>query len=754
MQAEGSKRKAPPSRQEHACPTCGQVFSRAEYARRHWRAKHEPGAAALRCAACDTGFSRPDILARHIRMYHKEGAESETAAAEFSLAAAAAADIAVPAPIPLVPTSPTARKQASATEEPAAPDSTAAAVTVPAAQEALSEEFDREWQLPLPPPAEPLSGVPEIAAGATLEAFLQAGDSTSSLSIGGVAQVTESSSPEGHASPEIFLPWDFPALDKTSNPAPAKRARAAAVPAQSAPGRTSPSSDSGQSSDCSHSSPLRLLAATGIASTSTSGEPAAPPLPTMADSELDLLQELHTLPSATPPIRADEIMCNRSLRPRYYAMQLYDDEANEDWVEAEFEDDGVASWLQGATVKPIRSKEPDMYPGLDHLFGVERNTSSRFWMANQRFCIAYLYPWELPPLSRLSKFAFQASKTLLPVLPLAHGPSIVLNTVEPTFAFALSVAGAGLFETHSSFFDEMSRIKREFAAEHLGSAKLGQDELLASVQTLLLYQLLGAFSKSTEEQEYTRKHHALLVQKFLELEVPPCEIPANLDLPERDLRRIWQAWVVHETYIRVAFLCYLLDIRHGETGGLKERLLAHNHPALSQLPLPANDSLWNAETPVSWREGVEQRRRHNASFSPRVQGQASRLLAATTEINQPAFSTVLNSLLSRKPPAQGSEAARSLAALSPTSPLAVAVLLQTLLSIASQLSASENLLRSLVGSVSGSVPNLPAPSIIAAAAASTQDSQERVQFGLRVVRVLGGAVAQDRWFNGMEAIYR
>lgn len=298
-------------------------------------------------------------------MYHKEGAESETAAAEFSLAAAAAADIAVPAPIPLVPTSPTARKQASATEEPAAPDSTAAAVTVPAAQEALSEEFDREWQLPLPPPAEPLSGVPEIAAGATLEAFLQAGDSTSSLSIGGVAQVTESSSPEGHASPEIFLPWDFPALDKTSNPAPAKRARAAAVPAQSAPGRTSPSSDSGQSSDCSHSSPLDLLAATGIASTSTSGEPAAPPLPTLADSELDLLQELHTLPSATPPIRADEIMCNRSLRPRYYAMQLYDDEANEDWVEAEFEDDGVASWLQGATVKPIRSKEPDMYPGLD-----------------------------------------------------------------------------------------------------------------------------------------------------------------------------------------------------------------------------------------------------------------------------------------------------------------------------------------------------------------------------------------------------
>lgn len=481
-------------------------------------------------------------------MYHKEGAESETAAAEFSLAAAAAADIAVPAPIPLVPTSPTARKQASATEEPAAPDSTAAAVTVPAAQEALSEEFDREWQLPLPPPAEPLSGVPEIAAGATLEAFLQAGDSTSSLSIGGVAQVTESSSPEGHASPEIFLPWDFPALDKTSNPAPAKRARAAAVPAQSAPGRTSPSSDSGQSSDCSHSSPLDLLAATGIASTSTSGEPAAPPLPTLADSELDLLQELHTLPSATPPIRADEIMCNRSLRPRYYAMQLYDDEANEDWVEAEFEDDGVASWLQGATVKPIRSKEPDMYPGLDQyallrqaFSGIAAKASPCTACSASNGIPAHGFGWRISasasltsivgrglPSSRLhatllirslqrgsfhrypdcpslrfrrrklccrscrslyvSPFPWRTSLvdqylTLADSFPRQqHGPSIVLNTVEPTFAFALSVAGAGLFETHSSFFDEMSRIKREFAAEHLGSAKLGQDELLASVQ--------------------------------------------------------------------------------------------------------------------------------------------------------------------------------------------------------------------------------------------------------------------------------
>lgn len=90
-------------------------------------------------------------------------------------------------------------------------------------------------------------------------------------------------------------------------------------------------------------------------------------------------------------------------------------------------------------------------------------------------CTSLPFPWRTSLVDQYLTLADLFSRQ-------QHGPSIVLNTVEPTFAFALSVAGAGLFETHSSFFDEMSRIKREFAAEHLGSAKLGQDELLASVQ--------------------------------------------------------------------------------------------------------------------------------------------------------------------------------------------------------------------------------------------------------------------------------
>lgn len=63
-----------------------------------------------------------------------------------------------------------------------------------------------------------------------------------------------------------------------------------------------------------------------------------------------------------------------------------------------------------------------------------------------------------------------------------HSPTLVMNRVEPTFAFALSVAGAGLFETYTSFSNEMSRIKRDFAAEHLADAKLRHEELLAAVQ--------------------------------------------------------------------------------------------------------------------------------------------------------------------------------------------------------------------------------------------------------------------------------
>lgn len=109
-----------------------------------------------------------------------------------------------------------------------------------------------------------------------------------------------------------------------------------------------------------------------------------------------------------------------------------------------------------------------------------------------------------------------------------------MTELAPPFAFALSVVGAGLFESSADFHKTLSHAKRDFAAEHLAEVIVHEQERMPRVQTLLLYQLVGAFGNSHEgalpfcprvrarktdssfspssEREYTRQHHPQLIQ--------------------------------------------------------------------------------------------------------------------------------------------------------------------------------------------------------------------------------------------------
>ncbi|GAA5919543.1 hypothetical protein JCM6882_002910 [Rhodosporidiobolus microsporus] len=53
-----------PSRQSHACTI---VYSRSEYVRRHYLAKHAP---KLKCPECESTFTRQDLLLRHVKIFH------------------------------------------------------------------------------------------------------------------------------------------------------------------------------------------------------------------------------------------------------------------------------------------------------------------------------------------------------------------------------------------------------------------------------------------------------------------------------------------------------------------------------------------------------------------------------------------------------------------------------------------------------------------------------------------------------------
>ncbi|GAA5848829.1 hypothetical protein JCM8547_006360 [Rhodosporidiobolus lusitaniae] len=446
----------------------------------------------------------------------------------------------------------------------------------------------------------------------------------------------------------------------------------------------------------------------------------------------DLLQveqePLAVIPRAVEPLPA------AVARPLNWAVQALPG------TEEEWKEEGGTELERIIDLIQRRPKEPSMYP--EHLIRSEGGGQGRFFMGSQRFCIAYLYPWEIPPLPRLSRFAKQACTSLLPVIPLAHHPTLSLGEIAPPFAFALSVCGAGFFQSYSGFYQELSHVKRDFAAEHLAEVIVHEQERMPRVQTLLLYQLVGAFGNSYEERNFTRKHHPHLIQALLDVIPPTAQVPQDLDLPANDLDRAWKSWVEKELYVRVAFLCYLADIQTGSTFGDAERLLSHSHPVLADLPLPASETLWNASSASEWRSLVERDGRSSVTFKE-----------------------ALNALLVKTPPKHTSPAARILSSLSKLSPLAITVLFQTLTSLQSQITNSQRLLRnsfafpssSTTGGldVVGAEQSIPAPQpdLLAAAAASASESMDRIVFGVKVLRLLGGAAATNGWFRGVEPIF-
>ncbi|GAA5908129.1 hypothetical protein JCM8208_003698 [Rhodotorula glutinis] len=475
-------------------------------------------------------------------------------------------------------------------------------------------------------------------------------------------------------------------------------------------------------------------------------EPAAAVLPPAAVPPPSLPQ--------VAPVRAHDVLALASLRPRNFAVEVLSG-AEEDWLEVE-EVDSAADGEQRDFERMIAlvtgsatRREPSMYPGQDHLFALDRNTSSRFFMPAQKLCIAYLYPWEVPPLPKLSRFAAQTYDSLLPVLPLLHRPSLDLKAIAPPLAFALSVVGAGLFESSKPFHDEMSHIKREFAAAELTHVVLHEDERVAAAQTLLLYQLVGCFSDSQAEREYSRRHHGLLIQTFLDMVPPDHAVPLDLDLPPDDLERVWRAWIAHETHVRIAYLCYLLDLEVGRAAGDEHRLLPHSHSAISALPLPSGDSLWNAESASTWSDAFTRLRRHQHGCG---------------ESSSTTLKSVLNALLCSSPPPQGSSGARALVSLTHVAPLAITVLYQTLEGLRRQITTSQRLLVNLAAAPPTSIAPgelLPGSSalgghsgILEAATASAKESQVRIAFGLRVLKMLGGAAASQEWFSGIHTLFR
>lgn len=187
--------------------------------------------------------------------------------------------------------------------------------------------------------------------------------------------------------------------------------------------------------------------------------------------------------------------------------------------------------------------EPSLFPDFLLQPQIIHEEDRRYWLPEQKFCIgcksslarepflrcmltqaslpADLFPWHVPPLQVLSGYARKATEKLLPSMPIIHAPSVNLNEMATHTAFALTVAGGAYEQEGQSFSNEMLVEKRVFLVRgELPSfrdrAEAGSltgpssrwtgfqdtsktfEEKFSSMQSLLLYQLLGLFHRDEQ----------------------------------------------------------------------------------------------------------------------------------------------------------------------------------------------------------------------------------------------------------------
>ncbi|BGP20208.1 hypothetical protein JCM10213_005937 [Rhodosporidiobolus nylandii] len=247
--------------------------------------------------------------------------------------------------------------------------------------------------------------------------------------------------------------------------------------------------------------------------------------------------------------------------------------------------------------------EPTLFPDfvLNPQQGFVAEDEKRFLVPEQKFCLGYLYPWHVPPVSVLSGYAKKATEQLLPSVPVMHAASVNVGEMATHTAFALTVAGGAYEPEGQSFSNEMLVEKRVFLVRGFQAPEKTFDDRFASLQSLLLYQLLGLFHRDPQQQLLSQSFHSALVYMLRALDLPtkikqtPVQ-PFRPDWSGDELEERWKEWVKVETWRRVTFIVFLADLEHA----MATQTAQHLSLSDMDLDLPSSDRLWGAKSAAEW----------------------------------------------------------------------------------------------------------------------------------------------------------
>lgn len=264
--------------------------------------------------------------------------------------------------------------------------------------------------------------------------------------------------------------------------------------------------------------------------------------------------------------------------------------------------------------------EPSLFP--QGLFEARKGLDPRRHMATDRFAPCYLAPWaeSLPSPERLEEFAQTATERVLGRIPIMHEASMDFREMPNHTVYALSVAG-GAYEreaTSQTFSSVMLCMKRVYLVKSFKNPDNTDKQRFHHVQSMLMYQLVGFYR---DEQHRIESHtfHRALCQMFWELnlvdKVKKASVKADAEAGTREaltgvaLEAAWKEWAEVETWRRVAFIVYLLDLEFA-THFKTPPLLAFTE---LDITLPSAEAMWKAKDAHAWQEA-----RRSPNLAPTV----------------------------------------------------------------------------------------------------------------------------------------
>ncbi|BGP51752.1 hypothetical protein JCM10450v2_007702 [Rhodotorula kratochvilovae] len=756
------------SGQTFPCPDCDKVFSRKEYMARHYRSKHSKEK-PFQCEYCEHAFSRSDLLRRH----HKTCSQAEAARGEGDSpdppresptepAAPVASTSAMPVDILYPPYPPPVASSSSAVPAPTYSPYDTGAQDLPVPPASF---LDLVSSQPYPAPSPSLSAFsPNLASlyPIPLRTGSTASPASSGMSGSPFSRATYASTTG--TSPDMAMQKELPLTlpdvmasisATTSAPRPQPPQEQQAMPTLAAldPYGAAPQPSSAFKAGVTQHDTL----APGLSRTGSFTKDEV-----LASEVLqDLMRTPFGAPYPAPPASTSGVPWHGAKAAQRAAEQPESAQANE---AVSLVDSSGGDWafsLGGGAVLPIGgfggpvSNKLEVTPAAQQLaeyfnkggvggitaldlgFTVEpslwpewitmepkpvHDDMKRWWLPEQKFCLGYLYPWHVPPLPVLSGYARKATEQLLAAVPVLHGPSAVMTELPTHTAFALTVAGGAYEPEGQSFSNEMLVEKRVFLVRGFQEKDKSWEDRFASLQSLLLYQLLGIFHRDEQQRLLSHSFHSALVYMFRALDLPnrvtqTALVKPRADMHGEELEKAWKEWIEVETRRRVAFIVFLIDLEHAAATETPQLL------ALSDLDLdlPASERAWKAENAAEWLD---------RSTSP--------LYPETI-----SFLAAIRALLSTTPPEPFSAAGVLLAELGRLSSFPLLILSRTLSYLerkTQEALAQIDPFKSLLGGLG----------VFEGRETENRAVLERIRRGREVLRRLPGGIARgggEGWFN-------